>query len=107
MNDVFAQDKPLLPCKGVDCDYGDLLQLVNNILDFLIMLGFVMAGGVLFYALIILIFKGYQASEIERAKKMLLRAIWGLLLLLSAWLIFEIIFSTLANERITGEIFNN
>ncbi|MDD9868073.1 MAG: pilin [Candidatus Campbellbacteria bacterium] len=110
MNYVFAQTdetKKISPdCEGSGCGYEDLIMLVNNILDFLIILGFVAAGGVLFYATINYIFFGNQPTKREEARKMVATAFVGLVLLLSAWLIFEIIFSTLANSSITDQIFN-
>lgn len=97
----IAADKKgsgLVPCTDT-CDLNDVLQLINNIIVFLI--------KDIFIPIIILLFiyAGYQyitaqgnPAKIANLKKLLWRIIVGMVLVLCAWLIVKTIISILSSE---------
>lgn len=91
----------LIPCNGPDCDFGDLLQIFMNIMNFLIYLsipvaalGFVTAG---FYY----ITAGGEGG-IGRAHKIFRNTAIGFMIILSAWVIVYTLTSSLLEEEFQG-----
>lgn len=97
----IAADKKgngLVPCKDT-CDFNDILQLVNNLITFLI--------TTLFIPIVILLFvyAGYKyitaqgnPSKVADLKKMVWHIVVGMLLVLCSWLIVKTIISILSND---------
>lgn len=88
----------LVPCKNT-CDFNDVLQLVNNLIVFLI--------KELFIPIIILLFMyaGYQyitangnPAKVANLKKMVGHIVLGMLLVLCSWLIVKTLISILSSD---------
>ncbi len=90
----------LVPCKDT-CDFNDILQLVNNLITFLIV--------TLFAPIIIFLFMyaGYKyltaegnPSKIANLKKMVWHIFIGMLLVLCSWLIVKTILVILSSDEV-------
>lgn len=97
----FAQDEApnrLVPdCGGPnkECGYNDLLQLIKNILGWLLVVSVPVATGVIAWAGFVYMTSGIADKKSE-AKSMLAKVFIGFVFILSAWLIV----STLINALI-------
>ena len=74
------------------CDFGHLLAVLNTILEIGVYIALVMLAVVLLYAGGVLII---SPTGTQKAKKVIMFAAGGLLVVLSAWGIVELIFTTL------------
>lgn len=95
-NLALAQEKGLVPCKGEDCDFAQLMQLIENVLNFLIFKIAVPAAAV---AIMIggwlIVTAGGNESKISNGKKIVGAAVLGLVIVLGAWLIVKTIIEAL------------
>lgn len=89
-----------LPCEGVkivngepvqDCDFNDLVQLVSNVISFLLLLSITIATFAIAWCGWKILWAGSSTSEISEAKKMLVKILWGFFFALTAWLIVKLI----------------
>lgn len=95
-------EKPILPDCGTivgtkinrECGYNDLLQLVNNIINWIIMIAVPVAAGVLAWAGFKYMTTGISDQKSE-AKKMIQKVCIGLVFILAAWLIVSTILNAL------------
>jgi len=71
---------------GKECGFTDLIQLINNIIDYLIKLAIPVAAGVFAYAGFLLMTTAVADKKSE-AKKMIQKVFIGLAIVLAAWLI--------------------
>lgn len=93
---IFAQGG-FIPCGGAgqhECGYQDLLQLVNNIIDWIIMISVPVAAGVFAWAGIKYMTTGV-ADQKAAAKAMLMKVFIGFVFILAAWLIVSTILGAL------------
>jgi hypothetical protein len=103
---LAAEEKRgLVPCGTPDnpCQLCHLFVLFNNIVNFLfteilppLAVLLVAYGGLLF------IFGGENPQNIEKAKSILKSVGWGLLIILSAWLIVNLFFTVIGVAEWTG-----
>lgn len=87
---VFAD---LIPCTN-KCGYQDLLKLVNNVINWIIMISTPVAAGVFAWAGIKYMTTGVADQKAE-AKKMLQKVFWGFVFILAAWVIVSTILKAL------------
>lgn len=80
---------------GEPCDFGDAMQLIRNIINFLLFtIATPIAGLVICYAGFILLTSGGSSEKKTKAKHVLMNVIIGYCLALGAWIIVNTIFST-------------
>lgn len=85
------------------CDFEDAMQLINNIIKFLLFyFATPLAGLALAYAGGSIILSGGSSEKITKAKKIIKNVIIGYIIALAAWLIVKTIFTTLGFQ---GETF--
>jgi len=77
----------VIPCDGQDCSFGSLVTLVQKILTFFLTAAPFVAAIIFAYGGVLYITSGGQSGKIEKAHKVFSFAVWGLLLVLGAWLI--------------------
>lgn len=89
---VFGQsDVSLVPCKGIECQACHAITLVQNILNFIVMI----AGGVavlLFsYAGFLMLTAAGNTGKIEKGKDVFWNVVIGMVIILAGWLIIDTI----------------
>lgn len=90
----FSQ-APIVPCDGVDCNFNNLLQLVNNVIDFLIQIIAVPIATILFlYAGFIYVTAAGDPGKIKKAHGIFVNVFWGFIIALGAWLIIDLLVTT-------------
>lgn len=85
----------LIPCSGVDCDLCSLVQLGQNIVNFLVYFSTLLATILVAYAGFKMLTSADNPGAISSAKKLFWSVLWGFAILLSAWLILDTIMRVL------------
>lgn len=86
----------LVPCNTAEtCDFNALLALVNNVINYMILLTVPIAAIMFAYAGFLLVTSGGEsASAKTKAKSIFWNAVIGLIIALAAWLIVKLILTT-------------
>jgi hypothetical protein len=92
----------LVPCSGVSgvngaekCTFEDLIILVQNLIDFLITIGTVIAMLVFAYAGFLYLTAGGDSNQVSRAHSVFRKVIFGFVIMLVAWLVVNTILAAL------------
>ena len=100
----LAQSTPastrLVPCDGVvvPCTFNHLMQLLNNIIKYIILISVPIAACVIAYAGFIIMTSGVS-DKISQAKAMIQKVVIGFAFILAAWIIVNtILFALLKPE---------
>ena len=88
--DVVWKDHP--------CDFGDLVTLAKNIMDFIMFFSIPLSAILFAYAGFRLIFSGGNETEIKKAKAIFWDVVIGLVVVLAAWLIVYTIATALVSS---------
>lgn len=96
----FAQRTGLVPCDGTDCDFNQLMNLVNKIIRFVLFDMAVPIAAVMFaYAGFLLVTAGEETSHARtKAKTIFTNTLIGLIIAVAAWLIIRTILEILGYE---------
>jgi hypothetical protein len=98
---VLAAD--LIPCDGTaahPCGFDELLQLVENVMHFLLFDMVLPISAILFaYVGFLFLTSGSNPGNRDKAKKILWKLVAGLVISLSAWLIIRTILVTLGYDN--------
>ncbi|MDP2705287.1 MAG: hypothetical protein U1D31_00140 [Patescibacteria group bacterium] len=89
---VFAQGG-LIPCDGVDtkCGFPQLIELGNNIINFLVIASIPLAVISFIYAGFLYLTAGGNEGKIKQAHSIFWKVLWGFIIILTAWLIVQLI----------------
>ncbi|OHA86681.1 MAG: hypothetical protein A3A96_01395 [Candidatus Zambryskibacteria bacterium RIFCSPLOWO2_01_FULL_39_39] len=87
----------IIPNCSPNCGYQDLLKLVNNIINWIIMIAVPVAAGVFAWAGFKLMTTGI-ADEKSAAKEMIWKVFIGLVFILAAWIIVGTIIKALLRD---------
>lgn len=95
--DAYAQFGPLVPeaCRACPCGFGGVLAIIQNVMNFLIAIGIIIATLIIVWGGILYVLSPANPENRSTANKMLLNAVIGLLITLSAWLIVDFVMKTL------------
>jgi hypothetical protein len=96
---IFTNAAPIIPCTD-NCGYNDLLQLVNNIINWIILISVPVAAGVFAWAGFTYMTTGISDRK-SYAKSMITKVFLGFVFILAAWLIVGTIIKALLNPSIT------
>ncbi len=78
------------------CDFNHLMQLVNNVIDFLLFwLATPLIALILVYAGILMLTSGGSTESVTKVKKIIKNVVFGYIIALAAWLIIHTILTTL------------
>lgn len=91
----FAQ---IVQCNGPDCDWGALITLGQNILNFMVTLSVFVAAVMFAYAGWLFFSDTGNASNVEKGKKVFGAVVIGLIIVLIAWLVVDTILDTLTGR---------
>lgn len=99
----------LIPCEGVyldangvyqrDCDFGDFMTLVQNLINFLVVVSIPIVVVLFAYAGFLYLTAAGNQSQISKGKSMMAAAAIGFIIVLSAWLIVKLIVGALLNDE--------
>ncbi|HEY0010816.1 MAG TPA: pilin [Candidatus Paceibacterota bacterium] len=78
--------------------FGCVLQVIQNIIQVAIMIGFVMATLALMYTGFVWMTSGANAEKRRQGKNLFLNVLLGLALILGAWLIVDFVMKTLTDQ---------
>ena len=82
----------LVPCDGADCDFDSLIELIKNIVTFLLFSFAVPLAAISFaIAGVMILTAGGNTGQVEKAKEIFWNVLIGLIVALSAWLIVNAI----------------
>ncbi len=94
---TFAEEKPIIPCTN-DCGYNDLLQLVNNVINWIIIISVPVAAGVFAWAGFQMMLNANNPGKRDDSKTMMWSVVKGLAFILAAWILVTTITNTLLKE---------
>jgi len=84
-----------IPCDGTDCDFNDLVDLAINFMDFVVIISIPIAVIGFIYAGFLIMTAGADTGKVSKGKELLLKIAIGFFFVLAAWLIVNLITSTL------------
>lgn len=95
--ETLAQFGPIVPdiCKACPCGFGGVLAIVQNVMNFLIAIGIIIATLIIVWGGILYVLSPANPENRSTANKMLINAVVGLLITLSAWLVVDFVMKTL------------
>ena len=102
---TLAQEpvQKFIPCDGVveQCDFNKLMELIQNVLNYIVAISFPLAAAVFAYAGFKMMVAGDNANARTEAKKIFMKVAIGFAVILAAWLI---VFTILNNLLEPGKI---
>lgn len=81
---------------GNECTFCDFMHLVQNLLNFVLLMAVVTAGALFAWAGWLYVIDGGNGSKVKQAKSIFLNVIIGLVLVIGAYTIVSTIMKTLA-----------
>lgn len=94
---AWVPGEPLVPCEN-DCDFNDLIQGINNIVQFLLYAAAFVAALLFAWAGFLYVSAAGDPGKVKSAHKIFTTAGIGLVLMASAWLIIKVIVDTLGSD---------
>ncbi len=92
----------LVPCSGSDCTFCHVIELGNDLLNWLFGIIFVLFGVIAFMAGFGLVTSGGNPSKLDEAKKKLSNALVGVIIVLAAWLMVDTLMKALIPDGDTS-----
>lgn len=90
-----AQTGGLIPCEGDDCGTCEVVQLANNVVDIVIVLALGISVIIFIYAGWLLLSSAGNATQVKRGKDVMLNVLVGLIIILTSWLVIDVMLKTL------------
>jgi len=109
---AYAANLPLLDpnfsivpteCRACPCDYGGVLQLIQNLMNAAVSIGVIAFVLVAAYAGASFMLNPTSPEARNQAKSMLLNVVIGMVIVLGAWLFVDFIMKTLYNPNSTSQ----
>ncbi len=89
---IFVSADGLVPCEGANCNFSKLVQLAENIIDFLLFKISVPIAGILFaYAGFLYVTASGNPGQVGKATGVFKNVAGGFIIALSAWLLVKLI----------------
>lgn len=97
---AFAQQNGLVPCNGPDCNFGHVGDLIENVIKFIITRVYPVVFTIsIVYAGILMLTAAGNTNKVAKAKAIVKALIYGLVIMLSAWLVVYTLLKTLGADR--------
>jgi len=95
-----AQFGPIVPevCRTCACGFGGVLAIVQNVVNFMIGIAIIFGTIIMVWAGGLYIVSATNPESRSTANKMLLNAVIGIVIVLSAWLVVDFVMKTLYNN---------
>lgn len=92
-----AQFGPIVPevCRQCPCGFGGVLAIIQNLVNFIIGIAIIFATIIIVWGGILYVLSPANPENRNTANKMLINAVVGILITLSAWLIVDFVMKTL------------
>lgn len=92
-----AQFGPIVPdvCKSCPCGFGGVLAIIQNLVNFVIAIAIIFATIIIAWAGGLYMVSATNPESRSTANKMLINAIVGIIIVLSAWLVVDFVMKTL------------
>ena len=101
-----ASSAAIVPCgpgtATATCTFCHLLELGQEIIDFLIMLSFPIAAGIIVFGGIAIMTSAGSPDKINYGKNAIKKALIGLVIILASWMLVDVTIRILANTRNPG-----
>ena len=81
------------------CGFADAVLMINNIIDYLIMIAMPLAAVAFAYAGWLHLTAGEDTGKVDKARRIFLDVGVGVLIVLSGWLVFSLIATTFLNSN--------
>lgn len=101
-NGVSGQEW-LVPCTGPDCNFCSAVQLVNNVIEFVIIVAIVIATIMLAVSGVQMVISRGNPGAWQKAKDHLINVCIGILLIMAAWMIVDTLMKLLISDDVTAE----
>ena len=99
-----ADAQSLIPCGGTDCTFDHFIQLIQNVINFLLVTIAIPLATILFsYAGWLYLSAAGDSGKISQAHEIFKNVVLGLVLALAAWLIVN----TIANALLDKSVFKD
>lgn len=92
-------DPSLAPSQG-GCGIPQFVQLLKNVIDFLTIIVFPIAAGVIIWGGIVIMTAGGSTERASKGKKIITTAVIGIAIALGAWLIINAIYLLLTGANV-------
>jgi hypothetical protein len=87
----------LVTCSGLDCDAGDLQQLVINVINFLIVISSIIAVVFIIWGGILMLTSAGSADRIAQGKRAMTAAVIGIVIVLISWVLINTFINVFTN----------
>ncbi len=95
-NNVLSGDTGgLVPCSGNECGTCHVVQLANNVTDIIIDLALGISVLIFMYAGWLMISAAGNSTQIKKGKDVMLNVLVGLIIILTAWLVVDVMLKSL------------
>ncbi len=94
---VFVSAR-IVPCDGANCNFNSFIQLINNIINWIISIAVVIFTIALVYGGFLYMTGGDKPANKEKAKAILWSTLKGFVIILVSWLIVYTIIKTLVPD---------
>lgn len=92
---MHAQAGGLVPCAGNECGTCHIVQLADNVIDIIISIALGLSVLIFIYAGWLMLSAAGNATQIKRGKDVMLNVLIGLVIILTAWLMVDVMLKTL------------
>lgn len=97
---VSAAEGIVPECKQEPCEnFGSLIQLAKNLLEFFFIIGTSIAALAFAWAGILYLTSGGNPAKAEQAKKIFWTVLWGYVIVVAAWFIVDFILDNLSVNK--------
>ncbi|MBU6370854.1 MAG: hypothetical protein KGH93_02505 [Patescibacteria group bacterium] len=93
----------IVPCSGADCNFGSLVGLINNVINWFLAIAASVAAITFAIAGAKMLFNPANDAKKTEAKAMMWKTIVGLLVILCAWVVLHAVIGAITNPN-TGAL---
>jgi hypothetical protein len=98
-----AEQKPLVPCDGAWCQACHVVELGQNIINFLVIIASSIAVAIFAWAGFLMLTAAGNESQITKARGMFTNVLFGLVITLAGWLIIDTVMKWAFQGNASGQ----